>query len=74
MPIRSRLPAVMEKYEITYEELQHRANVSADTIARARDNRIATCQLLTLEKIANALQVNVHELFEHDTKPHILKV
>lgn len=55
----------MKKQSLNYEELQYISKVSPDTIARARDNRIATCQLKTLEKIANALKVNVSELFEH---------
>lgn len=65
MPITSNLPKLMEKLEVTYEELQHRSGVAPDTIARARDERIVTCQLLTLEKIALALGVSVHDLFEY---------
>lgn len=66
MPIKSNLVSIMNKKGIGYEELQYLSNTSPDTVARARDDRIATCQLKTLEKLANALGVNVHDLFEHE--------
>ena len=50
---------------MTYEELQFRSNVAPDTVARARDERIATCKLFTLEKLAKALDVHVNDLFEY---------
>ena len=53
---------------MTYEELQHRSKVAPDTVARARDSRIATCKLLTLEKLAMALNVEVYDLFSHSKK------
>ena len=53
----------MKEKDMTYEELQFLSNVAPDTVARARDERIATCKLLTLEKLAKALGVNVCELF-----------
>lgn len=65
MPIVSNLSKIMEKKKMTYEELQFISKVAPDTIARARDERIATCKLLTLEKLANALKVNACDLFEH---------
>lgn len=65
MPITSNLQKIMESREISYEELQFLSKTAPDTIARARDHRIASCQLKTLEKIALALGVSVHELFEH---------
>jgi len=55
----------MEEKNMTYEELQFLSKVAPDTVARARDERIATCKLLTLEKLAKALDVNVNELFEY---------
>jgi DNA-binding Xre family transcriptional regulator len=39
--------------------------VAPDTIARVKDERIATVKLLTLEKLATALEVDVHDLFEY---------
>ncbi|HBV41717.1 helix-turn-helix domain-containing protein [Thomasclavelia cocleata] len=69
MPIKSNLISIMEKKSIGYEELQYLSNTSPDTVARARDDRISTCQLKTLEKLANALDVSVHDLFEHKRYP-----
>lgn len=65
MPITSNLQKIMENREVSYEELQFLSKTAPDTIARARDHRIASCQLKTLEKIALALGVSIHELFDH---------
>ena len=65
MPIVSNLSKIMKKKKMTYEELQFRSNVAPDTIARAKDARISTCKLLTLEKLADALDVNICDLFKH---------
>ena len=65
MPIISMLGEVMQEKKMTYEELQHSSKVAPDTIARAKDERITTCKLLTLEKLADALGVNVYRLFKH---------
>ena len=65
MPIVSNLSKIMEEMKMTYEELQFLSKVAPDTVARAKDERIATCKLLTLEKLADALGVNVNELFKH---------
>ena len=64
MPFLSNLGRLMENKKMTYEELQHMSKVAPDTVARARDERIATCKLLTLEKLAISLDVTVKELFE----------
>ena len=64
MPFTSNLSRIMKEKEMTYEELQFLSKVAHDTVARARDERIATCKLLTLEKLAKALGVTVYELFE----------
>lgn len=63
MPFMSNLTEIMKEKNIKYEELQFRSKVAPDTIARARDERIATCKLFTLEKLANALDVEVCDLF-----------
>ena len=68
MPIISHLSQIMEEKGMTYEELQYRSKVAPDTVARARDERIATCKLLTLEKLADALNVNICRLFTHSKK------
>lgn len=64
MPFISNLGRLMEEKNMTYEELQFRSKVAPDTVARARDERIATCKLFTLEKLATALDVDVHALFD----------
>lgn len=65
MSIISNLGRIMEERRMTYEELQYISKVAPDTVARAKDERIATCKLLTLEKLANALGVDVCKLFKH---------
>lgn len=60
----SKLGQLMEDRGLTYEELQYLSKVAPDTVARARDERIATCKLFTLEKLALALSVKVEDLFE----------
>lgn len=64
MPFVSNLGRIMEERGLTYEELQFRSKVAPDTVARARDERIATCKLFTLEKLAIALNVEIGDLFE----------
>ena len=59
----SNISEIMKKIGMTYEELQFKSKVAPDTVARARDERIATCKLFTLEKLANALGVEVSDLF-----------
>ena len=63
MPIVSHLGEIMKEKKLTYEELQLISQVAPDTIARARDGRIATCKLGTLEKLARALDVDIRQLF-----------
>ncbi len=63
MPFTSNLSELMRERKLTYEELQFRSKVAPDTIARVKDERIATVKLLTLEKLATALEVDVHDLF-----------
>ena len=65
MPFISNLSQIMKEKNLTYEELQFLSKVAPDTVARARDERISTCKLFTLEKLADALDVNVSELFKH---------
>ena len=65
MPFTSNLSELMRERKLTYEELQFRSKVAPDTIARVKDERIATVKLLTLEKLAAALEVDVHDLFEY---------
>ena len=64
MPFVSNLGKLMRQKNLTYEELQFQSNVGPDTVARARDGRIATCKLQTLGKLASALDVEVSDLFD----------
>ena len=64
MPFVSNLGKIMKEKNLTYEDLQFKSKVAPDTIARVKDERIASCKLLTLEKLANALDVDVCDLFE----------
>jgi DNA-binding Xre family transcriptional regulator len=65
MPIISNLKEIMNRKHVTYEELQFRSKVAPDTVARASDERIASCKLATLEKLATALDVDVNQLFKY---------
>ncbi len=64
MPFISNLGEIMKEKKLTYEELQFKSKVAPDTVARAKDERIASCKLVTLEKLANALNVDVCDLFK----------
>ena len=59
----SNFSEIMKRKGLTYEELQFKSKVAPDTVARARDERISTCKLFTLEKLAKALDVDICELF-----------
>lgn len=65
MGFSSNVSKIMADKNMTYEELQYISKLGPDTIARARDNRISSCKLATLEKIASALNVDVNELFTY---------
>lgn len=61
----SNLGIIMKHRNLTYEDLQHLSQVAPDTIVRAKDGRIATCKLATLDKLATALDVDICQLFSH---------
>ncbi len=65
MSIISNLGIIMKTKKLTYEDLQHISQVAPDTIARAKDERISTCKLATLEKLASALDVDICQLFSY---------
>lgn len=65
MPFISKVASVMKEKGITYDELQFLTNLSPATIASSRKNRIGSCSLNTLEKIAWAMNINVKDLFDH---------
>ena len=62
--MQSRLPELMKAKGVTIYELIEQTGLSKETITRARDHRIQHCSLLTLSKIATALDTNPRELFE----------
>ena len=64
MPFISNLGEIMKEKKLTYEELQFKSKVAPDTVARAKDERIASCKLVTWEKLANALNVDGCDLFK----------
>lgn len=68
MAFYSNLSKIMKDRKLTYEELQFQSKIAPDTVARVRDSRIASCKLLTLEKIAIALKVNVKDLFTWESR------
>ena len=63
MQFSSNLPEIMRNKKMTYEKLQGFAQISPQSVARACDERIATCTLQLLGKIADALNVQVKDLF-----------
>lgn len=65
MPFISKVASIMKEKGITYDELQFLTNLSPATIASARKNRIGSCSLNTLEKIAFAMDISVKDLFDY---------
>lgn len=65
MPFISKVAFIMKEKRITYDELQFLTNLSPATIASARKQRIGSCSLNTLEKIASALEISVKDLFDY---------
>ena len=68
MQFSSNLPKIMRNKKITYEILQGLAQISPESVARACDERIGTCTLQLLGKIAEALNVQVKDLFDASSK------
>jgi len=64
MRFNSNLPKIMRNKRVTYEVLQGLAQISPQSVARACDERIGTCTLQLLGKIAEALNVQVKDLFD----------
>ena len=61
---KSNLAALMELKKISIRKLSEKTGLSPETISRARDERIASCQLETLVRIARSLDCSVLELFK----------
>ena len=62
---RSHVKFLMEKREMTVRKLASMARIDITTIMRARDNeKITSCTIDTLIRIARALDVDVKDLFD----------
>ena len=65
--MKSNLERIMKDKKMTIRALEQRAEVNNVTILKARkDSEIARCTLATLEKLADALGVSVHDLFNDE--------
>ncbi len=65
--MKSNVPDFMTKKGITLRVLEEKSGVAHTTILRSRDDeKIRSCSLGTLEKIAAALGVRVRDLFDED--------
>jgi DNA-binding Xre family transcriptional regulator len=71
--ITSNLKYVMRKKNVTINQLIEMSGVSNHTIVRARRTSISECTLGTLERISDALECKVKDLFEQERSPHRIK-
>jgi len=63
MKIESRLTEWMDLKELSIYKLSKRSKLSKETISRARDNRIESCTLKSLGKIAKSLGLKISDLY-----------
>ena len=68
MQFKSNLSKIMHNKRVTYEVLQGLAQIGSQSVARACDERIETCTLQLLGKIADALNVQVKDLFDESLR------
>ena len=65
--MKSNLEKIMKTRGMTIKTLEHLAKVNNVTILKARkDDDIQRCSLATLVKIAEALEISVHDLFDDE--------
>ncbi len=65
--MKSHVKQIMEQKGLTLREVMAEAGIANKTILFARsDEKIETCTLRTLKKIARVLGVKVHDLFTDD--------
>jgi DNA-binding Xre family transcriptional regulator len=65
--MKSNLEKIMKDKKITIRALEQLSEVNNVTILKARkDAEISRCTLATLEKLAMALDVSVHDLFDDE--------
>jgi DNA-binding Xre family transcriptional regulator len=63
--MKSNLERIMKDKKMTIRALEQLSEVNNVTILKARkDTEISRCTLATLEKLAMALDVSVHDLFD----------
>lgn len=67
--MRSNVKKIMEEKGVAILPLAQKAGVSQRTIQKARDGRIESCTLKTLDKLATALDCKVKDLFEETSAP-----
>ena len=48
---------------ITLDDLSNKSNISASYLSKLENNKITNCSVKTLEKISDALKVNIKDLF-----------
>jgi len=63
MKIKSELTEIMKKNKITIRSLSNKTGLSTATVQKARNGRIESCSLGSLKKIADALNVDITDLF-----------
>ena len=63
--MKSKLAQIMKHRKISIRELVMATGLSSATIVKARDDRISECRVSSLKKIASALNISVHALFEN---------
>lgn len=64
--ITSNLKYLMRQKNITISKLVELSGVSNHTVVRARRTSIGECTLNTLERISNALECKIKDLFEQE--------
>jgi DNA-binding Xre family transcriptional regulator len=63
---KSNLADKMKKQEVTVRELVKQTGLSLQTVTNARGEKISSCSLKTLAKIAKALGCAVKDLFDEE--------
>ena len=62
----SKVKALMESRGMTVRDMVELTGLSSATVIKARDERIATCSVSSLEKIASTLGVQVCDLLDEE--------
>lgn len=59
---------------ITLDELSNKTSLSNSYLSKLENNKVTNCTINTLEKIANALEVNIKDLFYSKLDINELKI